>query len=112
MVFGSGGVRIVQDCGKPVAGCFAQLYIALDDGAEYQFLEMALHFIVNLVGLAQARVVHRQEEAFDFECGVQLGLDDFNGVQQFADTFQSKVFGLYRDDDRVGCRKRIDCDQP
>ena len=48
------------------------------------------HFIVNLVGLAQTRVVHRQQEAFDFEGRVQLGLDDFNGIQQFADASNAK----------------------
>ena len=53
MVFGSGGVRIVQDCGESVAGGFAQFYIALDDGVEHQFLEVAFHLVVYLVGLAQ-----------------------------------------------------------
>ena len=81
MVFGSGGVCIVQDGGQSVAGRFAQFYIALDNGAEHQFLEVAFYFIVYLVGLSQARIVHGQQESFDFECGVQLGLDDFDGVQ-------------------------------
>ena len=111
MVFGSGGVRIVQDCGESVAGGFAQFYIALDDGVEHQFLEVAFHLVVYLVGLAQPRVIHGQQESLDFECGVQLGLDDFDGVQQFADAFQCKVFGLYGNDNRVGGRERVDCNQ-
>ena len=86
----------------------AQFHVALDDGLEHQFLEVAFHFVVDLVGLSQARVVHRQQEAFDFEGRVQLRLDDLDGVQQLADAFEREVFGLHGDDDRVGGGKRVD----
>ncbi len=53
---------------------FAQFYIALDDGVEHQFLEVAFHLVVYLVGLAQPRVIHGQQESLDFECGFSLDL--------------------------------------
>ena len=61
--------------------------------------------------MAQTRVVHRQQEAFDFEGRVQLGLDDFNGIQQFADAFQCKIFRLYGDDYRIGGSQCVDRNQ-
>ena len=111
VILGSGGVCVIQDGGQTVAWGFAQFDVALYDGVEHQFLEVAFHFIVNLVGLAQARVVHRQQETFDFECRVQFRLDNLDGVQQFADTFQCKVFRLYGDNHGVGCGERVDGNQ-
>lgn len=46
MVFGSGGVRIVQDCGESVAGGFAQFYIALDDGVKRHFQELVFKTVI------------------------------------------------------------------
>ena len=72
---------------------------------------MAAHLVLDLVGQAQARVIHRQQEAFDGQSWVQLCLDDFDGVQQFGDTLQRKVFTLHGDDDRVGRRQRVHRDE-
>ena len=89
-----------------MAGGFAEAYIALDDGVEDQFLEVAAHLVEHLVAQAEARVVHREQEAFDAESGVELRLDDLDGIEQFADTFKGKVLALHGDDDRVGCREQ------
>ena len=43
--------------------------------------------------------------------GVELRLDDLDGVEQFADTFKGKVLALHGDDHRVGCRERVDGDE-
>ena len=75
-----------------MARTLAQFHVALDDSLEYQFLEVALHLVVNLVGESEAAVVHRQQETFYFELRIQLALDDLDGVEQLADSFQCKVF--------------------
>ncbi len=102
---------IVEDDWETVARTLAQLHVALDDGLEHQFLEVALHLVVNLVGKAEAAVVHRKQETFYLEFRIQLALDDLDGVEQFADTFQCKVFTLHWDDHAVGCGKRVHCDE-
>ena len=44
--------------GQSVAGTLGELDVALYDGAEDQFLEVALHLVVDLAGQTQAAVVH------------------------------------------------------
>ena len=85
--------------------------ITLDNGFEHQFLEVALYFVVNLVGKTQTRVVHRQQEALDFQFRIELTLDDTDGVEQFADTLKGKVFALHRDNHRIGCCQGIHCNE-
>ena len=73
-----------------MARTLAQFHVALDDSLEYQFLEVALHLVVNLVGESEAAVVHRQQETFYFELRIQLALDDLDGVEQLADSSSAK----------------------
>ena len=111
MVLSTIRLGVVENDGKAMALTLAQLDVALDDGLEYQLLEVALHLIVNLVGKAKTTVVHGEQETFDLELGVELALDNLDGVEQLADTLKSKVFALYGDDDAVGCCERVDCDE-
>ena len=87
MVLGTCGVGVVENDGQTVAGAFRELHVALDDGLENQFLEMAFHLVVDLVGQAQTTVVHGQQESLDLQFRVEFALDDLDGVEQFADTF-------------------------
>ena len=111
MVLATCRVCIVQDHGQSVARSLGELDITLDDGLEHQFLEVALHLVVDLVGQAQTTVEHRQQETFDLQVRVQLVFDDLDGVEQLADTLQCKVFALYGDDHGVGSRQGIDGDE-
>ena len=38
--------------------------------------------------------------------------DNFNGIEQLADTFECEVFALHRYDDRVGCSECVYSDKP
>ena len=87
MVLGSSGVCVIEYGRQSVTRCFGELHIALDDGLEYEFLEMSFYFIVNLVGQTETGVVHREQESFYFKSGVQFFLYNLDGVEQFADTF-------------------------
>ena len=88
-----------------MAGRLAEFDIALDDGLEDQFLEVAFDLLENLVGKSESRIIHCEEESFYFECGIEFRLDDFNGVEQFANSFECEVFALNRNDDGIGCSK-------
>ena len=78
---------IVKNNGQAVTWTFAQFHVALYHRFEHQLLEMSLYLIVDLVGQAQAAVVHREQETLNFQLRIQLALDDFDGVEQLADTF-------------------------
>ena len=67
--------------------------------------------LVDLVGQTQTAVVHGQQEAFYLQFGIQLALDDADGVEQLGDTLQGKVLTLHGDDDRIGGRQRVHCDK-
>ena len=87
MVFAACRLSVVENNGQAVTWTFAQFHIALYHRFEHQFLEMSLYLIVDLVGQAQAAVVHREQETLNFQLRIQLALDDFDGVEQLADTF-------------------------
>ena len=71
-----------------------------------------LRFLINLVGKAQAGVVHGKQEAFDFQLRVELRLYYAYCVEQLADTLEGEVFGLYGYDYRVGCRRALTVMRP
>ena len=82
-----------------MTGRFGELHVALHHRFEHQFLEVAFHLIVDLVGQSQTAVVHREEEAFDFQFGVESHLDHANRVEQLRDTLEREIFALHGDDD-------------
>ena len=111
VVLGPRRVGVVQDDRQSVARTFAELHVSLNHRLENQLLEVPLHLVVYLVGQSQATVVHRQEKTFDLQLRVQFALDNLDGVEQFADTFQGEIFTLHGNDDRVGCRECVHRDQ-
>ena len=94
-----------------MALAFTEFHVALDDGLEHQFLEMALHLVVNLVGKFQSAVVHGEQETLYLEPGIELALHYLDGVEQFADAFKCEIFALHRDYHGVGSRERVDCNE-
>ena len=111
MVACAHAVRIVEDGGEAVAGSFRELDVAVDDRLEDQFLEVALHLVLDLIGQTQTGIVHRQQETFDGECRIQFLLDNLDGIQQLGDSFERKILTLDRDNHGVRCGQRIDGDQ-
>lgn len=59
---------------------------------------MSLQLFINLIGESQTRIIHCQQETFDFKMRVELRLYDADGVEQFADAFKGKILSLDRDD--------------
>ena len=94
-----------------MAGCFRKLHVALDDHAEHEFLEVALHLVIDLTGEVEAAVIHRQQETFNFKGGVGFPFDNADGVEKFGNAFQCKIFALNRNDDGVRCGERVDRDE-
>ena len=102
----------MQDDALPVAGCFAKAGVPVNDRLQDQILEMRPHLVHDLIRKAQARVVHGQQNAFHFKGRVELVLDNLDGIQQFAQPFQSEVLALNGHHHAVGCGQRIQGEQP
>ena len=94
-----------------MAWTLAELHVALNDGLEHKFLEVAFHFVVYLIGQSETAVVHCQQEAFDFERWVQLALYNLNCIEQLGYSFKSEVLALHGYDYRVGCCECVDGNQ-
>ena len=56
-----------------MAWSFAEPDVAWDDGIEHHLSEMAFQFFVYLIGESQASVIHRKQEAFDGQVGIEFG---------------------------------------
>ena len=96
----AGGV--VENGWQTVAWSLAQTNVAWDHGAEHHVAEVAFQLFVDLVGKAEACVVHGEQETLDLERWVEFRLDDAHGVEQLADALKCEILGLYRDNHRIG----------
>ncbi len=73
---------------------FAQTYVAGNNSIENHITEMRFQFFIYLIGQTQARIVHREQETFDFKRCVQPAFYDTYSIQKLADAFKSKIFCL------------------
>ena len=89
----------------------AQADVSWYDGVEHHVAEMSLELLVYLVSESQTGIVHRKQESLDLKRRIKTRLYDADGVDEFGDTFKGKILGLYRNNDRIGCRQSIDSDQ-
>ena len=97
---------------SPKARRFTQPGIAVNDRIKYHLLEMCFYFLNNLFGKTQTDIEHGQQNAFNIEdSGFSRVCTIFIVLSKFAETFQGKIFALDRDDDRIGCRQRVDGNQ-
>ena len=111
VVLGACRFGVVEYGGKSVARGFGEFHVALDDGFEYEFLKVALHLVVDLVGEAESRVVHGEEEPFNLERRIEFLLYNLYSIEQFTDAFKGEIFTLHGDDDGVGSGQGIDGDE-
>ena len=63
--------------------------------------EVTLDLLGYLHGQIGAAVIHSQQHAFQFQRGIEGAFDDADGVHQIAETFQSEVFALHRNQHAV-----------
>ena len=63
-----------------MTGGFGQLHITLYHGLEHQLLEVTFHIAINLIGQTEARIIHCQEEPFNFKVWVQLRFNNSDGI--------------------------------
>ena len=95
--------RIMDYYWQTETGCFAQFDIARDDCAKSNVLKVCPDFLHHLISQGSPGIVQRQQYSFDLQLWVEARLNDLDGIQQFAQSLQGKIFALDGNDDRVGC---------
>ena len=95
-----------------MAGGFAELDVALDDGLEDQSFEVGLDLFVDLIIEACTAIVHRHQEALYIELGIESLAHDTDGIEELRDPFEGKVFALHGDEYGVGSHQGVDGNQP
>ena len=71
---------------------------------------MAFKLFKNLVCEAEAGVIHREQETLNLQLRAQAALYYAHSVEQLRNAFESKILGLHGNNNRIGRRQRIDCD--
>ena len=90
MVDRSTAVGIVEEGRQTVAGGFAELDVALDDGLEDQSFEVGLNLFVDLIIEACTAIVHRHQEALYIELGIESLAHDTDGIEELRDPSRAK----------------------
>ena len=92
-------------------GTLREFHVTLDNGLEHQLLEVTFHLVINLVGQAQTRIVHGEQEAFYLELRIHARLHYLYRVEELADALQGEVLALHGDDDAIGGSQGVDRDE-
>ena len=66
----------------------------MDEGVEEELVEVGFEVVVYVVGVGEGGVIDGEEEWVDLEWGVEVGVDDFDGVEEFGDGLEWKVLGV------------------
>ncbi|MNK96798.1 hypothetical protein D3C87_1170990 [compost metagenome] len=101
---GNGASRrfVVRQRRHAVAWRFGQTDVTRNDGVVELLAEVFLELRRDIVHQAQARVVHRTQQAFDLEVRVQQFSDTLDVIHKVAQAFECEVLALHGDNDPVG----------
>ena len=70
-------------------------------------MEVALNLFIYLIGKTESRVVHCQQESLNLKTRIEFGLDNLDGIEQLAYSFEGKILTLYGNDDRICGRQSM-----
>src|SRR5581483_11027070 len=99
---------IVKIDRQAVARRFGEADVARDDGAQQLVAEMLDELRRDVVAEIVANVVHRAQQAFDFEVRIEARTHRLDRVEQARKTFEREIFALDRDQHAVCRRQRVD----
>lgn len=94
-----------------MAGSFAQSNVSRYDRLKHLIFEVVFHFLGHLAREVVSAVEHGEQDSFDLQFWIEGLFDQADRFEKLAQTFHSIIFALERDDDGMGCRQRIDCQQ-
>ena len=100
-------MNVVEKDRHTVAWRFGQTNISRNHTLENLGSEETPEICGHLLGEGRAVVVHRQEDTFDREGGIDRPPEPHKGVQEFGHPLQGQILALDRDQDRIASRQRI-----
>ncbi len=106
-----GGDDVVENDRLAVPRRLGEAHIPGDGGLVDLIAEVGPYLVGDLARQIQAAVVHGQQYTGDLQLFVQMPLDEPDRVEQLAQTLQGVVFALNGDEDGVGRRQGIECQQ-
>src|SRR5215467_15832979 len=107
VALGPFALLVVNDNGLAETRRFRQANVARNDALEYLSAKKSAQVAGNLARKRGAVVVHRKQDALDFQVRVQGASDSHESIQQLRDAFQGQVFALNRNQHRTGGYERV-----
>src|SRR5436190_238084 len=104
---GSFGFDVVKQNGLAVTWRFAKPNVARNDRGQDLIAEKLLEVGHDLVGEVGAFVVHRQEDAFNFETGIGDFADLLNGFHQLGNALEGEILALNGNKDAIGSDQSV-----
>jgi hypothetical protein len=108
VAFRSAGANVIGDDGFAVARCLGETDAARNDGLKDLAPEELAQICGNLAGEVHALVVHRKEDAFDAEGGVEGFSDALHGVEKLRNAFEGEELALDWDKEAIGGHQGIE----
>lgn len=105
---GAAGLLVVNQRRHAEAGGFGEAHVTRDDGAVEGVAEMLLQLRGDIVGQADARIVHGPQQTLDLQRRVEQLADALDAVHQVGQPLQRVVLALHGDDHAVGGGQRVD----
>src|SRR5712664_1829009 len=87
-------MNVVKNDGFPETWCFCKAHIARNHALKDLRAEEAAQIRGDLAGKRRALVVHRKQDAFDFEARIECAPDAHERVQQFGNALERQVLTL------------------
>src|SRR5579864_6318669 len=91
----------------PMARGFCETNISRNDRLKDLGSEEAPQVGRHLFRKRRAVVIHRQQDTFNRERGVDSPTEAHERVQEFGNTLESQVFALYRDQDGISSGQSV-----
>lgn len=109
--FGSTGSRIVECYRSPVTGRLRKPNVARNHRAEEAFTEILPQCLGDLLGQVGPIVVHGKQHALNGDGRIEGCADPLQCGDQLGNALQCEVLCLHGNDERVGGRQDIQCQQ-
>src|SRR5262249_14194384 len=111
VAFGSLGTDVVHERRLAMTGSLGETNVARYSGPAELLAKEAPELGCHLLCQVRALVKHRHHHPFDRQVGVEADANAFDRVEQLADAFQGKIFGLHWDQYSVRRDQRVQCEQ-
>src|SRR5689334_202273 len=102
---------VVEQDRLAVTWRFCKPHVSRNHALENLSPEEAPEIRSHLAGERRSLVIHRKNDAFDRQAGIQRPANPHQRVQKLRYAFQREIFALYRYEDRITANQGIEREQ-